>query len=435
MHTDKRLRRTVTLLQNQAEESLLTAMVAAQLEHARKRDSSYSVENAMAEVGLDRDAFLRRVRQSGTRTFALDLQWIVERFADISAEAGSIDIEKVEVVQQQRLSSKTVLDEKLERIRDYIERPTSGVLACYADFLENPAAVDTKVIVLLGKIREGAVGIRRTIRIRKMPLIGWLLIDANPAILLLAAIAVFVGCYFFYAFAFAPPSNLSQIPTHISKDIAEAHRIWESTEASTWSKVSETASVLGVITTLAPIAIGAASLLLNPVRRLLLKSGWMVDTIESWQAHLESVGRRLQVNRSALIHIQEMKVASDNRTTNIGSIGPGAIVNIAEYMANVTNTVTQNVNGSTQPAEVKALVASLAAKIKEASTHIDPDKTKEMGSDLETLSKEMTQAKPRCKWYELSLSGLKEAAEAIGQVGKPILEVLEKLSPLLLGET
>lgn len=435
MLTDKRLRRTVTLLQNQAEESLLTAMVAAQLESARKRDPSYSVEEAMAEVGPDRDAFLLRVKTSRTERFALELQWIVERFADISAEVSSIDIEKVEEVQRQHLSLKTVLNEKLERIRGHIERPTSGVLACYTHFLKNPATVDTTVIVLLGKIRDAAVGIRRTTRIRKVPLIGWLLIDANATILVLAAVAVFVVCYFGYSFAFAPPSDLSQIQTHISKDIAEATRIWDSDGVSIWSKVSQTASILGVITTLAPLAICAVSLLLNPVRRLLLKSGRMVNTIESWQTHLESVGQRLQVSRSALIHIQEIKVASDNRTTNIGSIGPGAIVNIAEYMANVTNTVTQNVNGSTQPDEVKALVASLTAKIKEASAYIDPDKTKQMGSDLESLSKEMTQAKPRRQWYELSLSGLKEAAEAVGQVGKPILEVIGKLSPLLLGET
>lgn len=435
MPTDKRLRRTVALLQNQAEESLLTAMVAAQLEAVRKRDPTYSVERAMIEVGYDRDAFLRRVKATETRTFALDLRWIVERFDDISAEAASIDIEKVEEVQRQRLSSKTVLEDKLQKIRIYIECPTTGVLACYADFLKNPATVDTTVIALLGKIRAGAIGIRRTIRVRRLPLVGWLLIDANSLTLLVAAAAVFIVCYLGYAFAFAPPSTLSQLEYHILTDISETNRIWSSDSESTWSKLSQTASVLGVLTTVAPLAIGAASLLLNPVRRLLLKSGRSVNTIETWQAHLESLGRRLQVSRSALINIKELKVASDNRTTNIGSVGPGAIVNIAEYLANVTNTVTQNVNTSTQSEEVKSLVALLAAKVKDASAHIDAEKTEELGRNLEALSKEMARPKPSRKWYEVSLSGLKEAAEAVGQVGKPILEVLAKLSPLVLGET
>jgi hypothetical protein len=55
-----------------------------------------------------------------------------------------------------------------------------------------------------------------------------------------------------------------------------------------------------------------------------------------------------------------------------------------------------------------------------------------MGSDVETLSKEMSQPKPRRAWYELSLKGLREAAEAVGEIGKPIVETVKLLWPLLL---
>ncbi|MDD1617681.1 MAG: Uncharacterized protein CG439_2774, partial [Methylococcaceae bacterium NSP1-2] len=50
----------------------------------------------------------------------------------------------------------------------------------------------------------------------------------------------------------------------------------------------------------------------------------------------------------------------------------------------------------------------------------------------ETLIGETARETPRKEWYKLSLSGIKEAALAIGDIAKPVLAVAEKLSPLLL---
>ena len=78
MPSTKRIRRAITLLQNLAEESLVTSMLVAHLESARRRDSSYSIEKAVAEVGTDRDAFLQRMRRSTAEGYALELKWIVD---------------------------------------------------------------------------------------------------------------------------------------------------------------------------------------------------------------------------------------------------------------------------------------------------------------------------------------------------------------------
>jgi hypothetical protein len=56
-----------------------------------------------------------------------------------------------------------------------------------------------------------------------------------------------------------------------------------------------------------------------------------------------------------------------------------------------------------------------------------------MGRDLATLSEEMASPKPRRQWYELSIEGLKEAAQAVGDVGKPILKAAIELCAILLG--
>ena len=56
-----------------------------------------------------------------------------------------------------------------------------------------------------------------------------------------------------------------------------------------------------------------------------------------------------------------------------------------------------------------------------------------MARDVESLCKETASSKPRRKWYEMSIEGLKEAAEAVGEVGKPILKTVGKLLPMLVG--
>jgi ferredoxin len=112
--------------------------------------------------------------------------------------------------------------------------------------------------------------------------------------------------------------------------------------------------------------------------------------------------------------------------------GQGNIFNIAEYMSGITNTVNQNVSNSASSDEVKELTKKLAAQIAEISPKIDPSISQQMGSDAKVLSEEMTKPHPRKPWYEISLNGIKEAATLVGEVGKPILEIVDKLLPLLL---
>jgi uncharacterized protein YjbI with pentapeptide repeats len=121
----------------------------------------------------------------------------------------------------------------------------------------------------------------------------------------------------------------------------------------------------------------------------------------------------------------------DNKEVNVSG-GQGNIINVADYMSNVTNTVNQNISQSDVPDEIKDLVKKLTEQIAAIGTQIDPKTAEQMGSDLEVLSKEMTKPEPRKRWYDVSLEGLKEAAVAVGELGKPILETLAKLSPLIL---
>jgi hypothetical protein len=116
--------------------------------------------------------------------------------------------------------------------------------------------------------------------------------------------------------------------------------------------------------------------------------------------------------------------------TNVS--GQQNVVTVAEYMNGVTTSVNQSLTQSKASADVQELVKTLTKQIGALSTQIPEDKSKQMAADVETLAKEIALPEPRRKWYEISMSGLKEAAEKIGEIGKPVIETVKLLWPLLL---
>jgi hypothetical protein len=156
--------------------------------------------------------------------------------------------------------------------------------------------------------------------------------------------------------------------------------------------------------------------------------------IEDYQA------RRAAIRLVPITYIDKSrKVTHVNNNPTINQSGSGVvIVNLAEYMENVSNVVNQNLHKSGASPNIEALVKKLTQQIQELvkpelAKKVDPQQTQQMGNDLETLSKELANPQPRRKWYQLSLEGIKEAATTIGEVGAPILETVKALWPLLLG--
>jgi hypothetical protein len=112
--------------------------------------------------------------------------------------------------------------------------------------------------------------------------------------------------------------------------------------------------------------------------------------------------------------------------------GTGNIVNVAEFMSNVTNTVNNNLAESNAGDDVKALIGQLNEEIERLAPEVDPSLVKKMGKNLEALSKETASEEPERRWYEVSLEGLKEAAQAMGALAEPVVKIVGKLSALLL---
>jgi len=86
--------------------------------------------------------------------------------------------------------------------------------------------------------------------------------------------------------------------------------------------------------------------------------------------------------------------------------------------------------------DTKALLEQLLKAINEINKKAAPEHVElaeSMARDVEALVKEATSSRPRRKWYEVSIEGLKQAASNIGEVATPVIDILGKISPLLLG--
>ncbi|MGZ4995295.1 MAG: COR domain-containing protein [Methylobacter sp.] len=119
---------------------------------------------------------------------------------------------------------------------------------------------------------------------------------------------------------------------------------------------------------------------------------------------------------------QSIKIGDQNRID-------GSVV-ITEKIENSFN----NLQASKANNEVNILLEQLLTEIKALNGKVPNSQTQQfvdMAESAETLITETGREAPRPKWYQLSLEGIKEAALAVGKVAKPVLEIAEKLAPLL----
>jgi restriction endonuclease Mrr len=110
-----------------------------------------------------------------------------------------------------------------------------------------------------------------------------------------------------------------------------------------------------------------------------------------------------------------------------------APITIADNIENSFNTLAK----SSLNDEIKALLEQLLKAINEINKQAAPEHAEvaeSMAREAEDLVKEATSAKPRRRWYEVSIEGLKQAATNIGEVATPVLEIVGKLTPLLSGQ-
>jgi len=60
------------------------------------------------------------------------------------------------------------------------------------------------------------------------------------------------------------------------------------------------------------------------------------------------------------------------------------------------------------------------------------EKAEQVARDLQTLVAEESSKKPRKQWWQLSIEGLKKTAKDVGEIGKPVLELVAKIVLILV---
>ena len=83
---------------------------------------------------------------------------------------------------------------------------------------------------------------------------------------------------------------------------------------------------------------------------------------------------------------------------------------------------------------MKDKLTELTKAIAEVTNHMEPAKAGQVASDLEAFTNEAISPTPRHKWYEVTSSGLIDAAKAVGQIGAPVVKVVTEILGLLSGQ-
>jgi hypothetical protein len=116
----------------------------------------------------------------------------------------------------------------------------------------------------------------------------------------------------------------------------------------------------------------------------------------------------------------------------------GGNVEGSNIISGDNNVVTQNIRDSFNKADSADIQAELKETLKQLATAVDAmskslpaEQAAEAADDLGKLVDEATKPKPNKKWYSVSVDGLVKAAENIGKVGEPVIELSRKVLSLL----
>ena len=123
----------------------------------------------------------------------------------------------------------------------------------------------------------------------------------------------------------------------------------------------------------------------------------------------------------------EKKIAKFTQTIKDSTVR-GSIV-AAESIQDSFNVIKKADIKDELKEQLQLLTQAVETMIKE----LPEDKAEEVADDMKRLVEEATKPFPNKKWYSVGIDGLTKAAENIGEVGKPVIELAGKVLKLLAG--
>ena len=109
-----------------------------------------------------------------------------------------------------------------------------------------------------------------------------------------------------------------------------------------------------------------------------------------------------------------------------GSVIHGSVVSAGTIQDSFNTLEQSGVSG-----ELKDTLTELHKAVATMTAELPEEQANQAARDLRDLTEEATSAEPRRKWYSLSAEGLKEAAENLADIGKPVMELVGKVLTIL----
>lgn len=151
---------------------------------------------------------------------------------------------------------------------------------------------------------------------------------------------------------------------------------------------------------------------------------------------------QVQESSSPQFHIQNAEVFVDSvnslHTEKVSmtkidvKLGDNTTIHGNFIVANSIKDSFNQADSASISADLKSALKDLAIAVGKMSENLPEESAKQVARDLETLTVEATSSFPRKQWWELSIEGLKKAAKDVGEIGKPVLDIVAKLVPILL---
>lgn len=113
------------------------------------------------------------------------------------------------------------------------------------------------------------------------------------------------------------------------------------------------------------------------------------------------------------------------------TLGDGTVIHGDFVVANSIKNSFSRVAESISDTQLKNVLQQLAAQVGELVGRLHAEDAQKAADALDALTKEASREKPRREWWELSIKGLQEASSAVMDVGKPVIETVKMLIPLL----
>jgi hypothetical protein len=154
------------------------------------------------------------------------------------------------------------------------------------------------------------------------------------------------------------------------------------------------------------------------------------------------MGGRLRRDSFEGIHIREAKVICDtvlkiqahevNMSDNVTiTIGDGNVFNGDAFIGNRLRDIYTKVKKGENNNQLRSTLEGLTVAITKMTEGMPKADAERVVNDLQTLSNEAVSPSPRRKWWQLSAEGLIEAAKAVGEAGKSVLDWVPKVLTIL----